>query len=444
MPYPSIPVLFSIHRDSAYSWPQPNKPKKSPRNKLKKRPPCLFSERNIATHDLSQLMGNNVSFENIPRPARPPRPSATDIPELPSLPMYENFTSKHHHPVTVLDEKPRCRENFSSKRDTNWSSPSGPRVRWVDERPSTTVSVVSDTSTIELPAPPRYDRSSRLAESYRALLPDVNAIEYKETRHALRRQHSVWRLHDHQQHMQLQDHRHSTHHRSQHSSRPPLSHNNSCNSAVRTPEHDIRHTRARTSRPTEPSTPASSITAVDSDSQSPIDEWSSNSEGYSPQKTTFLAPSKSSCPSATLSESRSELILRGSDQRTVTSSDYVGLQICSELLTEELTKTLFRQHPADETRSPRASKLQVLLLIEAYEAMLETCRREMLKPPPVRVSASERRRHLKDAVRILDHWLDSLYVIYDEAFGDGDGEAGGGGGGVGLGAGEGEEAEDMI
>ncbi|KAM7214410.1 hypothetical protein V8F06_010248 [Rhypophila decipiens] len=111
----------------------------------------------------------------------------------------------------------------------------------------------------------------------------------------------------------------------------------------------------------------------------------------------------------------------------ITSSDYVGLQICSELLTDELLKTFFRRHPTE--KHAKASKLQALLLIEAYEAMLDNCRKELLHVPLPERSAGDgeradereglqRRRHIRDAVRILDHWLDSLYVIYDDTFGD--------------------------
>ncbi|KAM7189175.1 hypothetical protein V8F33_010177 [Rhypophila sp. PSN 637] len=119
----------------------------------------------------------------------------------------------------------------------------------------------------------------------------------------------------------------------------------------------------------------------------------------------------------------------------ITSSDYVGLQICSELLTDELLKTFFRRHPAE--KHAKASKLQVLLLIEAYETMLDNCRKELLNVPLPERSAGvghggherekeraderervQRRRHIRDAVRILNHWSDSLYVIYDDTFGD--------------------------
>ena len=125
--------------------------------------------------------------------------------------------------------------------------------------------------------------------------------------------------------------------------------------------------------------------------------------------------------------------LRDRDRPHLASSDYVGLQICSELLTDELLKTFFRQHP-NEKRG-RASKLQVLLLIEAYEAMLDNCRKELLNVPLRSDSVEkqrergQRRKHVRDAVRILDHWLDSLYVIYDEAFGDLPESAGRSGGG---------------
>lgn len=330
-------------------------------------------------------MGNNASFEIIPRPARPPRPSATDIPDLPNLPMYENFTSKHR-PVTLLDEKtPRVYGRRPSMTTTRWSSADGPRPRWDagagDERPATHHSLAaSDTTAVEVP---RYDRSSRLAESYRNVLPDRESmtIEYREARGPIKRQQATRRPRSQQ--------------REPHASNHPTR-----NQTVATPEQerfDVRSAPARTRSSTVPSTPTSSITAVDYD-LGPVDGLA-------------LGKSRPPCSHSREADSQRDALSSNKERRT---SEYVGLQICSELLTEELTRTFFRQHPGET--QPRASKLQVLLLIEAYEAMLDSCRRELLKPPPAR--GGERRKGLRDAVRILDHWLDSLYVIYDDTFSD--------------------------
>ncbi|KAK3378913.1 hypothetical protein B0T24DRAFT_142489 [Lasiosphaeria ovina] len=355
------------------------------RNKLRKRPPFWSPDTSTAAYDLCQLMGNNASFEIIPRPARPPRPSATDIPDLPNLPMYENFTSKHR-PVTLLDEKtPRVYGRRPSMTTTRWSSADGPRPRWDagagDERPATHHSLAaSDTTAVEVP---RYDRSSRLAESYRNVLPDRESmtIEYREARGPIKRQQATRRPRSQQ--------------REPHASNHPTR-----NQTVATPEQerfDVRSAPARTRSSTVPSTPTSSITAVDYD-LGPVDGLA-------------LGKSRPPCSHSREADSQRDALSSNKERRT---SEYVGLQICSELLTEELTRTFFRQHPGET--QPRASKLQVLLLIEAYEAMLDSCRRELLKPPPAR--GGERRKGLRDAVRILDHWLDSLYVIYDDTFSD--------------------------
>lgn len=55
------------------------------------------------------------------------------------------------------------------------------------------------------------------------------------------------------------------------------------------------------------------------------------------------------------------------------------------------------------------------MMIEAYEVVLESCRREVR----VRRDGSG---DFRDAVGILEHWVHSLYAIYDEAFGEEAGE----------------------
>ena len=84
----------------------------------------------------------------------------------------------------------------------------------------------------------------------------------------------------------------------------------------------------------------------------------------------------------------------------------------------------------ENQRDREKSKLQILLLIEAYEAALASAKKEVeavaRHPPIVRGQTGDgngvKRRtatHVREAVRILEHWLGVLYGIYDDDFGEG-------------------------
>ncbi|KAK3323820.1 hypothetical protein B0T19DRAFT_443288 [Cercophora scortea] len=393
---PSRCSLFSNHRGPWASRPR------SQRNKLKKRNlPSLYSEKNEVSYDLSRLMSDHHQVvDEIPRPSRPPRPSMTDIPDLPRLPVYEAF---HHQqpptPSPLCLEDTEGRAGAGAAEPTSWSPPDSPRNRYLElENRSPVMSPSIYEENIEKP---QYDRASFLAESYRSLLPDLEDIDFGEARSAVAEQPPVRKFMLQTPSTVRPQNEHVLHHTEAH-----VSPRNS------TAPHHLRRTSYppqthRTHSIKTSSTSRSSITAVDSDlssaESSPIcynlatHSWKTGSgsdDGH--HKTT---------PDESFSGMKS-------DRRTRTS-DYIGLQICSELLTDELTNAFFRRHPNE--RRGRPSKLQVLLLIEAYEAMLDSCRKDMLKP---RSPGTERRRHVRDAVRLLDQWLDSLYCIYDEAFGD--------------------------
>ncbi|KAG4439028.1 hypothetical protein IFR05_005492 [Cadophora sp. M221] len=92
----------------------------------------------------------------------------------------------------------------------------------------------------------------------------------------------------------------------------------------------------------------------------------------------------------------------------------IGLKICTELLTHELATALLRHHPTStststSTPTDRASGLQILLMIEAYETVQSHVRR-MLYDAHV---TGKRFSHVRDAERILEHWLQALYAVYD-------------------------------
>ncbi|KAM7183004.1 hypothetical protein V8F20_012770 [Naviculisporaceae sp. PSN 640] len=456
------------------------------RNKLKKRAPFGYSETNYVSYDLSNLMGNRHSIEDVPRPMRPPRPSTTDLPDLPGLPIYKTFATELK-PATVLDDGPPpppfSDEQQPSESATGWvladSGPTpAPMTTTIPERQVKPSGRLLDRQEagFDIPQvpqrPPQYDRASRLAESYQCLLPDLDSLDYPESHSALQRQHS-----DHTLRNTSTSSRDHWHHKynPRNSGRfspplltPPAHHSlrhtaNQRPGTAPAPEHSVApswhpvpHSAFGTSSyPPQASNRrggnsgdthsilTDSSTAVESDN-SPTDRFSTASEMVFPTHGVKAGLSNpfgtDTCESPSSSENDS-FAKKEKEPRSggrITSSDYVGLQICSELLTDELLKTFFRRHPT-ENRA-KASKLQVLLLIEAYEAMLDSCRRELLDVPPSRSAGVgrsahdkgrdrehdreriQRRKHIRDAVRILDHWLDSLYVIYDDTFGDLPGE----------------------
>jgi hypothetical protein len=84
-----------------------------------------------------------------------------------------------------------------------------------------------------------------------------------------------------------------------------------------------------------------------------------------------------------------------------------GFQVCLELLTDHLARGLFKKHPAEHL--DRGSGLQILLMIEAYESILQHIRGEISDPRLTCVRLS----HLGDIEQTLDHWLRALYSVYD-------------------------------
>lgn len=81
----------------------------------------------------------------------------------------------------------------------------------------------------------------------------------------------------------------------------------------------------------------------------------------------------------------------------------VGLQICLDMLTQELGAGLKTHKPSQIDRDS-GSGLQVLLLIEAYEGL----RRKLVE------RGGGVRTDFRRAVQVLDQWLDALHTIYGE------------------------------
>jgi hypothetical protein len=90
-------------------------------------------------------------------------------------------------------------------------------------------------------------------------------------------------------------------------------------------------------------------------------------------------------------------------------SENVGLQICLDLLTTELAGVMVRQHPMES--QARTSRLQILLMIEGYEAAQRNLWLKIL-------GTSLRGKELevfRSANELLENWIQALYCIFDHS-----------------------------
>lgn len=88
----------------------------------------------------------------------------------------------------------------------------------------------------------------------------------------------------------------------------------------------------------------------------------------------------------------------------------IGLKICVDLLTNELATALFLQHPAES--EDRASGLQILLLIEAFEGIQRQARQRRHNSHVTEQIADH---YVEEVESILHHWLEVLYSVYDQS-----------------------------
>ena len=88
-----------------------------------------------------------------------------------------------------------------------------------------------------------------------------------------------------------------------------------------------------------------------------------------------------------------------------------GLELCSGLLTCELAGVFFQQHPKEQQN--RISRLQIQLMIEGYEDTFQKLQRE----PGLLMMMGLVEEDLITTERILNHWLEVLYYLYDLADG---------------------------
>jgi len=327
--------------------------------KLRKRPPFWYSMANLASSNLSQIPYQSYSREPRASPKRLLRPAEVDI----LKPLELSASSAQIHPQTQPlphpDRESRSKpDNLPLAKPERRTSPDTQQNRVARGAYRNDQGALPHHTTAQhLP----YDGASRLAESYRSLLPDPQTINYTEIHTILRRQKSMQTL------------RNQT--------------NTGAGLGERRPRCVSEFVTA--SRPQERphSHTASSDTEVNSDTTQ-VEPWTNTTCQQTPE-----------------TGESSKLMLDSADGYQFND---VGLQICFDLLTDELCKACFRRHPREE--SYRASKLQILLMIEAYETVLAKCRRRMSEVGNIGGETS----NLQDAEQALNHWLDSLYSIYPE------------------------------
>ena len=96
-----------------------------------------------------------------------------------------------------------------------------------------------------------------------------------------------------------------------------------------------------------------------------------------------------------------------STKQGLSNSNTVGMQLCMDLLANDLSAALSRQHPAKSKN--KIPGLQVLLMIEAYESLQRRLRQEMFNSRVMDFSEEQ----LKTVDNTLDHWLQALRSIYE-------------------------------
>ncbi|KAH6653328.1 hypothetical protein BKA67DRAFT_537012 [Truncatella angustata] len=329
----------------------------APRKKIQKRGPYVYLGQNIVSYDLSTLIINRKSSFCRELPNSLHTHGISQRLGLTRKPSYQNLrdSSSACSPPkdlrSVLQHKPQTTEH---QKISNFPCQVVPQ----DERGSLTAPG-GDPYTAGAPKV-TYDRALRLAESYRALLPDMRTPEPGCS--------------GPEQSKAGNNHTQNS---------GPTTSPTTQRPRILVDSDDGRNARA-------PSIAASSVTAVESDvceglyGNAPVHKMNND-------------------------ETHTLTVKIGMSQNDDWST-YASLQMCLDLFTDELVGALFlKRHP--EEGEARSSKLQILLLIESYEAMIEISRQKMLCWPE-----ADDLIHIREGIRILNHWLHCLYRMYDDSF----------------------------
>lgn len=130
----------------------------------------------------------------------------------------------------------------------------------------------------------------------------------------------------------------------------------------------------------------------------------------SPHSPTSRSPTKTTFANSNFEglETIQDCLIPNTKEAYPKSDNDITMQLCMDLLTNDLANALYRQHPAEQGN--RASGLQILLMIEAYEALQQKIRQEQQSHVTDDVA-----KHVRAADDALDHWLQALRSIYERS-----------------------------
>ncbi|KAL2192436.1 hypothetical protein P885DRAFT_47699 [Corynascus similis CBS 632.67] len=419
---PSVFSLFRHNRDKA----GPSHPSDEGQwNKVTRRR-SRFSILESGGH--SRGTRGTVSFERPPTPLRSVRASTTDVPELPSVPIYQNFVSTRH--LSYASQKWHY---DGSRRDRRLS-----RVATISDfsslRPHPKLVLQEYGAALRTDKPAGHDRATELAKLYQSILPDFRAMCEEEDDNEVKVE---------------------TGRNSENGCRDTkMNHGYGGEGTERGRSHDFIQAYPK---PRPPPTserrhwsPPSTIATVRnyefpngaSQRNHRIESgtFTQNKNGKSLSIRTTPSP-EPSLPRATTPETVHDG-QNGHDSQSMRSQQStVGLQICAKLLVDQLRRALDLQprHEGDagwqtgdgQSESEKSSgtkQLEMLLLIEAYESVLGRCRKEAAirtGPEPAQVDEGEAGGDLAggegsnlvaEVVPILEHWLETLHLVYEETF----------------------------
>ncbi|KAK4251320.1 hypothetical protein C7999DRAFT_10906 [Corynascus novoguineensis] len=370
-----------------------------------------------------------ASFDSAPAPLRSVRASTTDVPELPSVPIYQNFVSAKH-----LSYATQKWHYDGSRRERRLS-----RVATISDfhslRPHPKLVLRERAAAPTTDKPAENDRATELARIYQSILPDFRAMCEEEGGNEA----GV-----------------DTRRKPENGYRDTImNHGYGGEGKKGGRSHDFIQTYPKSPPPPPTSerrhwSPPSTIATVKSyefpngasqrNHRIESGTFPRNENGKPPNIRTTPSP-EPSLPRTTTPEPDHDGQNGHDSQSMHSQQSTIGLQICAKLLVDQLRRALDLQtrHEGDagwrtgngQSESEKSSdtkQLEMLLLIEAYESVLWRCRKEAAirtGPEPAQVGEGEASgdlaggmgsNHVAEAVPILEHWLETLHLVYEETF----------------------------
>lgn len=392
--------------------------------------------------ELGRLVESGTTFlEDTPAPLRPSYDLTTNAPERPLLPIYESFTSTKDSGYSE-----------HNKRDVEPNG--GHRLRRV-----TSVADLRARSARDSVAPtpsklPFYDRSAELAKLYQSVMPDFDAMFEGDDDNTAEKQREKQRSAQCQPDTIDADTRLP----------PPFKEKSEKRKARALATHLVPALdQAQSDSSITSLTVMESNDFVDAPTHHAVHgNENENENGTIPRPRSCSSPwpigialSTPDCsskppprdvaPEFTISAARARALSEPQAQRRhrylLSQRGSIVLHVCTEKLVKQLTEALAVQRQGvnfglsnDDGKKVEQlgsefqsslTQMQLLLMIEAYKGVLESCRREMLLSHLWQSAAEAdgyglagrsgdtERSAAREAVPVLEHWLATLNFMYE-------------------------------